>query len=187
MPTGSTAQIAGVVLASLLVIGFGVAMSVHFGRKAKTAQDWLSAGESLPLVVVIITQFATATGGGVLIAHVGIGYRSGWSVFAYEGCVLVGFLGLMLIAKWLRQQRFTTVPDVVTRLFGRHRMVTAIAALAALVVPFGWLATQFVAFAQLFGRLTGMPDAALILEELMSPEAHRALVKSANAERGRFG
>ncbi|MBQ6643270.1 MAG: sodium:solute symporter family protein [Saccharopolyspora sp.] len=163
MPTGSTAQIAGVVLASLLVIGFGVAMSVHFGRKAKTAQDWLSAGESLPLVVVIITQFATATGGGVLIAHVGIGYRSGWSVFAYEGCVLVGFLGLMLIAKWLRQQRFTTVPDVVTRLFGRHRMVTAIAALAALVVPFGWLATQFVAFAQLFGRLTGMPDAALIV------------------------
>lgn len=162
-PTGSTGQIAGIIIASLLVIGLGTAMSVYFGRRAKSSQDWLSAGESLPLIVVIVTQFATATGGGVLIAHVGIGYSGGWSVFVYEGCVLVGFLVLMLIAKWLREQRFTTVPDIVTRLFGRHRLVTAIAALAALVVPFGWLATQFVAFAQLFGRLTGLPPTVLIL------------------------
>ncbi|KAA5827087.1 sodium:solute symporter family protein [Saccharopolyspora hirsuta] len=163
MPTGSTGQIIGIIVASLLVIGFGIGMSVYFGRKAKNSQDWLSAGESLPLIVVIITQFATATGGGVLIAHVGIGYKSGWSVFIYEGCVLIGFLVLMLIAKWLRQQRFTTVPDIITRLFGQHKLVTAIAAIAALVVPFGWLATQFVAFAQLFGQLTGVSPTALIL------------------------
>ena len=102
MPTGSTGQIVGIVLASLLVIAAGAAMSVYFGRRAKTSQDWLAAHESLPLVVVVITQFAAASGGGVLIAHVGIGYSSGWSVFVYEGCVLVGFLLLMLIARWLR-------------------------------------------------------------------------------------
>ncbi|MBQ0927606.1 sodium:solute symporter family protein [Saccharopolyspora endophytica] len=163
MLTGSTGQIAGIIIASLLVIGFGIGMSVYFGRKAKNSADWLSAGESLPLIVVIITQFATATGGGVLIAHVGIGYRSGWSVFLYEGCVLVGFLVLMWIAKWLREQRFTTVPDIITKLFGRNRLAIAIAALAALVVPFGWLATQFVAFAQLFGQLTGVSPTTLIL------------------------
>ncbi|MEB3370415.1 sodium:solute symporter family protein [Saccharopolyspora mangrovi] len=163
MLTGSTGQIAGIIIASLLVIGFGIGMSVYFGRKAKNSEDWLSAGESLPLIVVIVTQFATATGGGVLIAHVGIGYRSGWSVFLYEGSVLVGFLILMWIAKWLREQRFTTVPDIITKLFGRNRLAIAIAALAALVVPFGWLATQFVAFAQLFGQLTGVSPTALIL------------------------
>ncbi|MER5387552.1 sodium:solute symporter family protein [Saccharopolyspora sp. NPDC002686] len=162
MPTGSTGQIAGVIIASLVVIGLGAAMSVYFGRKAKTSQDWLGATESLPLFVVVITQFAAAAGGGVLIAHVGIGYKSGWSVFVYEACVLVGFLLLMLIARWLRQQRFTTVPDVITRLFGQNRAVTAIAALAALVVPFGWLATQFVAFAQLFGQLTGISMPVLV-------------------------
>ncbi|EIE98916.1 sodium:solute symporter family protein [Saccharomonospora glauca] len=163
MPTGSPGQIIGIVLASLAVIGFGLAMSVYFGRRAKTSADWLTARESLPLIVVVITQFATATGGGVLIAHVGIGYRSGWSVFVYEACVIVGFLVLALIARWLREQRFTTVPDIVTRLFGDHKLVTAIAALAALVVPFGWLATQFVAFAQLFGRLTGLSPTVLVL------------------------
>ena len=162
MPTGSTGQIVGIVLVSLLVIGAGAGMSIYFGRRAKTSQDWLAANESLPLFVVVVTQFAAAAGGGVLIAHVGIGYRSGWSVFVYEGCVLVGFLLLMLIARWLREQRFTTVPDVVTRLFGQHRLVTAIAALAALVVPFGWIATQFVAFAQLFGQLTGISTPVLV-------------------------
>ncbi|MBD0424474.1 sodium:solute symporter family protein [Streptomyces sp. NPDC052309] len=162
MHTGSTGQIIGISIASLLVIGWGAAMSLYFGRRARTSRDWLSANESLPLFVVVITQFAAAAGGGVLIAHVGIGYRSGWSVFIYEGCVLVGFLLLTLIARWLREQSFTTVPDVVTRLFGQHRLVTAIAALAALAVPFGWIVTQFVAFAKLFGQLTGIPAPVLV-------------------------
>ncbi|MER6978874.1 sodium:solute symporter family protein [Streptomyces carpinensis] len=162
MHTGSTGQIIGVVTASLLVIGWGAAMSVYFGRRARTSRDWLSANESLPLFVVVITQFAAAAGGGVLIAHVGIGYQSGWSVFVYEGCVLVGFLLLMLIARWLRQQSFTTVPDVINRLFGQNKLVTAIAALAALAVPFGWIATQFVAFAKLFGQLTGISTPVLV-------------------------
>ncbi|MGW3955339.1 sodium:solute symporter family protein [Streptomyces sp. NPDC004752] len=162
MHTGSTGQIVGVAIASLLMIGWGAAMSLYFGRRAKTSRDWLSANESLPLFVVVITQFAAAAGGGVLIAHVGIGYQWGWSVFVYEGCVLVGFLLLMLIARWLREQSFTTVPDVVTRLFGQNKLVTTIAALAALVVPFGWVATQFVAFAKLFGQLTGISAPVLI-------------------------
>jgi len=162
MPTGSTGQLIGIAIAGLLVIGAGAAMSIYFGRRATTSQDWLSANESLPLFVVVITQFAAAAGGGVLIAHVGIGYRSGWSVFAYEVCVMVGFLLLMSIARWLREQRFTTVPDVVSRLFGEHKAATAIAAVAALIVPFGWLATQFVAFAQLLGQLTGFPMPVLV-------------------------
>ncbi|NSC20243.1 sodium:solute symporter family protein [Streptomyces albus subsp. chlorinus] len=163
MPRNSTGQILAIVLASALIIALGALLSMYFGKRAKNSDDWLAAPESLPLGVVVITQFATAVGGGVLIAHVGIAYSAGWSVFAYEGCVLLGFLGLALIARWLRQQRFTTVPDIVSRLFGTSRPVTAVASLAALIVPFGWLATQFVAFAKLFGELTGISATALIL------------------------
>ncbi|WP_301128762.1 sodium:solute symporter family protein [Streptomyces cacaoi] len=163
MPSNSTGQILAIVLASLLVIALGALLSMYFGRRAKNSDDWLAAPESLPLGVVVITQFATAVGGGVLIAHVGIAYSAGWSVFAYEGCVLLGFLGLALIARWLRQQRFTTIPDIIGRLFGASRPVTAMASIAALIVPFGWLATQFVAFAKLFGELTGISSTVLIL------------------------
>ncbi|WP_158893531.1 sodium:solute symporter family protein [Amycolatopsis anabasis] len=163
MPKNSTGQIVAIVVASLLIIAVGALLSMYFGRRARNAADWLAAPESLPLVVVVITQFATAVGGGVLIAHVGIAYSFGWSVFAYEGCVLLGFLGLALIARWLREQRFTTVPDIVGRLFGAGKTVTTVAGIAALIVPFGWLATQFVAFAKLFGELTGIPATALIV------------------------
>ncbi|MDJ1132065.1 sodium:solute symporter family protein [Streptomyces iconiensis] len=163
MPRNSTGQIVAIVLASLLIIALGALLSMYFGKRAKNSDDWLAAPESLPLGVVVITQFATAVGGGVLIAHVGIAYSSGWSVFAYEGCVLLGFLGLAVVARWLRQQRFTTVPDIISKLFGNSRPVTAVAGIAALIVPFGWLATQFVAFAKLFGELTGIPSPVLIL------------------------
>ncbi|MGW8378260.1 sodium:solute symporter family protein [Streptomyces sp. ODS28] len=162
-PHHSTAQIAAIVGAGLLIIVAGALLSLYFGRRAKGAGDWLTASESLPLIVVVITQFATAAGGGVLIAHVGIAYASGWAVFAYEFCVVLGFFGLALIAPWLRRQGFATIPDVITKLFGHGRTVVALAGLCALVVPFGWLATQFVAFSKLFGQLTGLSPEPLIL------------------------
>jgi solute:Na+ symporter, SSS family len=163
MPSNSTVQIVAVGVASLLVIALGALLSMYFGRRAKNSADWLAAPGQLPLIVVVITQFATAVGGGVLIAHVGIAYSYGWSIFAYEACVVLGFFGLALIARWLREQRFTTVPDIVGRLFGANKAVTVVAGIAALIVPFGALATQFVAFAKLFGLLTGMPTPVLIL------------------------
>lgn len=159
----SASDITAIVVAGLLILVAGALLSAYFGRRAKNSADWLSASRSLPLPVVVITQFATAVGGGVLIAHVGIAYAAGWSVFAYEFCVVAGFLGLGLVARWLREQDFTTIPDIVTRLFGRNRAAVALAGLCALVVPFGWLATQFVAFAQLFGQLTGVPPTVLIV------------------------
>jgi SSS family solute:Na+ symporter len=163
MPSSSTGQIVAVSVASLFVIALGALLSMYFGRRAKNSADWLAAPGQLPLIVVVITQFATAVGGGVLIAHVGIAYAYGWSVFAYEACVVLGFCGLALIARWLREQRFTTVPDIISRLFGANQAVTVVAGIAALLVPFGALCTQFVAFAKLFGLLTGIPAAVLIL------------------------
>lgn len=163
MNVGSTGEAIAIALTSLLVIGIGISVSIYIGRKSQGSRSWLAAGESLPLIVVIITQFATAAGGGVLVAHVGIAYQSGWSVFMYEAAVLVGFLLLTVLARWLRQQRFTTIPDIITNLFGYNKAVTAIAGVCALVVPFGWLATQFVAFAQLFGQITGISTTILIV------------------------
>lgn len=51
---------------------------------------------------------------------------------------------------------------MLTRLFGADKRVIVIAALCSIVVPFGWLATQFVAFAQLFSQITGVSVPVLI-------------------------
>lgn len=151
------------VLSSVIVLGAGAAVAVYFGRRTRSAADWTVAGRSLPLYVVVFTQFATAAGGGVLVAHVGIAYSSGFSVFAYEAFVLVGFLILAVIANWLRRQEFSTVPDILRRLYTDHPVVTGIAAVCSIAVPFGWLATQFVAFAKLFSQMTGASVSALIV------------------------
>lgn len=152
-----------IVVFSIIVLAAGAAVAFYFGRRTKTSGDWLVAGRSLPLYVVVFTQFATAVGGGVLVAHVGIAYAWGFSVFAYEGFVLVGFLILALIARWLRQQEFSTVPDILRRLYSDHPVVTGLSALFTIAVPFGWLATQFVAFAKLFSQITGASVPVLIV------------------------
>jgi SSS family solute:Na+ symporter len=158
-----TGTIVAIVVSSLVVLVAGGAVAMYFGRRTRTTSDWMVAGRSLPLYVVVFTQFATAAGGGVLVAHVGIAYTSGLSVFAYEAFVLLGFLVLALIGPWLRKQNFATVPDVLRRLYTEHPVVTGLAALFSIAVPFGWLATQFVAFAKLFSEVTGAPLEPLII------------------------
>lgn len=152
-----------VIISSLVVVGLGAVVALYFKRRTKTSSDWVVAGRSLPLYVVVFTQFATAMGGGVLVAHVGIAYSAGLSLFWYKAFIIVGFLILAMIAPWLRKQAFSTMPDILRRLYKDHPVVTGLGAIAAITVPFGWLATQFVAFAKLFSEITGLSVPVLVL------------------------
>lgn len=152
-----------IAISSLVVLALGAAVAIAVGRRTRAPGDWLVAGRSLPLYVIVFTQFATAVGGGVLVAHVGLAYDSGWAYFFYPGFVFVGFLLLTCIARWLREQEFSTVPEILRRLYDDHPLITVLAALASIVVPFGWLATQFVAFASLFSEITGLSTTWLTL------------------------
>ncbi|NHD17764.1 MULTISPECIES: sodium:solute symporter family protein [Actinopolyspora] len=150
------ANISLVVITSLLLLSVGAVTVVAVSRRVRDAGDWLVAGRSLPLYVIVFTQFATAVGGGVLVAHVGLAYASGWAYFFYPAFIFVGMMLLTSIARWMREQEFSTVPGILRRLYNEHPAITTLAALACIVVPFGWLATQFVAFASLFAGITGL-------------------------------
>lgn len=155
--------IALISITALIVLGIGAWISFYVGKKNDTEEGWLVGGRSLPIYVVAFTQYATAVGGGVLVAHVGIGYAWGLSVFWYEAFVVVGMLIIAIFANWLRKGRFSTIPEVFTRLYGKNRTLLSIVAIAVILVPFGWLATQFVAFANLFSEVTGIPFTPLIV------------------------
>lgn len=159
---GSSSLATAVMIAGAVVVGLGALLSLYFGRRIRTAGDWLTARGSLPLPVVAVTQFASAAGGGVLVAHVGIAYAHGWSVFVYEFCVAAGLALLALLARWLRSQEFRTLPDVLSRLYGQHQSLLTVGGLATLALPAGWVCTQFGAFATLFAQLTGYPKIALV-------------------------
>ncbi|SLM99078.1 sodium:solute symporter family protein [Brevibacterium yomogidense] len=148
---------------AFIVLGIGAWISFYVGKKNNTEEDWLVGGRSLPMYVVAFTQYATAVGGGVLVAHVGIGYAWGLSVFWYELFVVAGMLIIAVFANWLRKGRFSTIPDIFVRLYGRNKTLLSVVAIAVILVPFGWLATQFVAFASLFSEVTGIPFTPLIV------------------------
>ena len=148
---------------SLIVIGLGAYIAFRIGKKQNTSEDWIVGGRRLPVYVVGVSQAATAVGGGVLVAHVGIAYAWGFSVFWYELFVVLGLLVIVLFARWLRKGKFSTIPEVFIRIFGDNKALLTFVSVAVMIVPFGWLATQFVAFANLFSVVTGIATTPLII------------------------
>lgn len=76
MNIGTTVLIS---VTAAIVIGIGALISFYVGKRAKSNDSWVVGGRNLPLYVIAFTQYATAVGGGVLVAHVGIAYAWGLS------------------------------------------------------------------------------------------------------------
>lgn len=152
-----------IVISTIIVLGGTSLVSLYLGSKTKSSEDWAVGGRALPVYVIIGTQFATAMGGGMLVAHVGIGYKSGWAAITYGLLVLCGFAALCLIADWLRKQNFTTLPDVFKKLYGENKFLLIVVAFMSIIVPFGWISTQLIAFGKLYSAITGIPINALMI------------------------
>lgn len=152
-----------VIVANVLMLAATIYFAFYVSRKSRTAEGWMVAGRTLPWPVAVLTQFATASGGGMLVAQVGIGYDYGWGVIIYGLCTGGGVLALLLLARWLRQHEFRSLPDIVKELYGNHRTLMTSVTIMAMVVPFGWLCTQLVAFSNLFHTLTGIAPTLLAI------------------------
>ncbi len=146
-----------IIISTAIILGCTTAFSIYLGKKSSNS-DWAVGGRNLPLYVIVGTQYATAMGGGMLVAHVGIGYSNGWAAMTYGCLVAAGLMLLGIIAKWLRQQNFTTIPDIIGDLYGNNKILLLMTSILTMVVPFGWICTQLVAFGKLYSGLTGIPQ-----------------------------
>lgn len=156
------ARLAVVVAATALTLLGTLIFSVMIGRRHSKAEDWQTGGRSLPMYVIAGTQLATLMGGGVLVGHVGIGYENGWSTVTFGLLTAFGLVPLVFMARWLRQGGMASLPDVLAKLYGRNRAMDVIAIVMAIVIPFGWLCTNLVAFGNLFSLITGISSNLLI-------------------------
>ncbi|MFD1067510.1 sodium:solute symporter family protein [Oceanobacillus locisalsi] len=152
-----------IVISSITVLGIGVVISFLVGRRQKGIENWNVGGRSLPMYVIAGTQFATGMGGGVLVAHVGIGYSAGWSAITYNLLYSIGIILLVMLAGWFKKQNFSTLPDIFKRLYGDHKIMMSAVTVLAIVVPFGWMCTQLVAFGNLFSEITGISFTLLVI------------------------
>lgn len=140
--------------AVVMLVGLGIAL--YFQKRTKTAEDWAMGGRQLPSYVIVFTQFATLVGGGVLVGHVGIGFDYGIAPLTYGVCGAAGCFIMAIIAAWLRENEFTTIPDILVKVYGKNRFLQLVGAVMAMVVPFGWIASQATAFANLYTEITGI-------------------------------
>ena len=145
-----------IIVSTLIVLVLGAAVALYFQKKTKTSEDWAIGGRTLPLYVLVFTLFATQIGGGILVGHVGVGYNFGIAPIAYAFCGVAGLLIMTGIAKWLRENEFTTIPDILRKIYGENKTIQIFSALMAMIVPFGWIASQITAFAKLYTMITGI-------------------------------
>lgn len=152
-----------IIVYSIIIIGIGFAITYVISKKNQGSEAWVNGGRSLPLYVTIGTQFAAIMGGGFVVAHVGIGYEYGWSVLTYGVIMASIFFVLCFIADWLRGESFNTIPDILENLYGKNKALALLSTISAMIVPFGWLCTQLVAFSKLFSSIIGINPTILIL------------------------
>lgn len=143
-----------IVITTLIVLVVVGGVSIYVGRKKQGEENWMVGGRSLPVYVVIGTQLASAQGGGLLVAHVGIGYEAGWSALTYGLIVAIGLFVFLFVAKWLRIQKFTTMPQIIKKLYGENKFLMSLTTLMTIIIPFGWVSTQLLAFGKLFADIT---------------------------------
>lgn len=145
-----------VLISTAVVMLIGLAIALYFQRRTKTVEDWAVGSRQLPSYVIVFTQFATLVGGGVLVGHVGIGFSYGIAPLTYGVCGAAGCFIMAIIAGWLRENEFTTIPDILTKVYGKNKFLQIVGAVMAMVVPFGWIASQATAFANLYTEITGI-------------------------------
>ncbi len=132
-------------------------------KQEVSAEDWAVGGRDLPTYVIVGTQFASAMGGGVLVALVGRGYSLGLSTVTYGLAASIPFFVLMLLAPWIRSQNFTTIPDILEDFYGKNKALSVLGAFFALIVPFGWITSQLGAFGILYSGMTGISAPILVV------------------------
>lgn len=156
-----------ILISSLVIMLIPFVYSMVQARKTKdeevSADDWSVGGRDLPTYVIVGTQFASAMGGGVLVALVGRGYNLGLSTVTYGILASIPFFVLMLLAPWIREQNFTTIPDILENFYGKNKVLSVLGAFFALIVPFGWITSQLGAFGILYSGITGIPAPILII------------------------
>lgn len=141
---------------TLVVLATLIPTYILSKRTSTSEDDWAVADRSLPIYVVIGTQFASAMGGGILVGHLGNAYLNGVAVLIYGLLTVLPFFFIMIPAKWLRQNNFTTVPEILRHFSKNSKFVGIVAAVMTIFVPFGWITSQITAFGSIYTSITGV-------------------------------
>lgn len=142
---------------SLFFVGM-LGIGAWASRYQKTAADFYVGGRRFGTLTVTATQMASAFGGGMMVAHVGLGYAYGLAELVYLVALSAGVVLLAsLVAGWLRRQDFYTTTDWMVAQYGESRLLRGVASGTSMLVTMGWWVSQPIAAGKVLHALTGLP------------------------------
>lgn len=94
---------------------FLVGASFYFARRVKSSDDFMVAGRSVPVILLVGSLVATWIGSGSLFAASGLAYRSGLSELWFSFGAWAGLVVAYFIAGRVRRIAQYTVPDLLEK------------------------------------------------------------------------
>jgi SSS family solute:Na+ symporter len=149
----------------VIYFGFLIGVGLYFSKRAQTnADNFILAGRSAPLWVVVGSVFATWVNSASLMGYAGTGFGVGiagyWPVAGFLfTCIWMGFF---VIPK-LREAEVSTIPEVFGKFYGKqHRLTATVLVMCRdLAVTAGVIIGMATIFQSLFPQLS--LDAAIVI------------------------
>ena len=110
-----------IVVISYVLILIGVA--VHKSRSVKSADDFMVAGRSVPVYMLVATLVCTWIGSGSLFGTAGLTFRTGISELWFSAGAWVGILVIYMIAARVRRIAQYTLTDLLEKRYSQAAKV----------------------------------------------------------------
>lgn len=145
-----TIYLAAIFLYLLALVGLGA----WFSGRVRTGEDFMVAGRSLGLTVLVGTLLATWIGSGSIIASAGLSWRVGFAALWGPSGAWLGILVLFFIAGRARRFGAFTVPDI---LEGRYNALARVLGTIVTVIAYTVIVSyQFRAGGMVLRLVTGV-------------------------------
>jgi SSS family solute:Na+ symporter/sodium/proline symporter len=110
-----------IVVVSYVLILIGIA--VHKSRSVKSADDFMVAGRSVPVYMLVATLVCTWIGSGSLFGTAGLTFRTGISELWFSAGAWVGILVVYMIAARVRRIAQYTLTDLLEKRYSQAAKV----------------------------------------------------------------
>ena len=126
-----------IVVASYVLVLLGI--SLYKSRMVRSGDDFMVAGRSVPVHMLIATLVCTWIGSGSLFGTAGLTFRTGISELWFSAGAWIGILIVYLIAARVRRIAEYTLTDLLERRYGRiAKMLSTITIIIAYMVIAGY-------------------------------------------------
>jgi SSS family solute:Na+ symporter len=135
----------------MFAIGYVASRKKNFG-----GTDFLLAGRSLPLYLVLGTALATMVGTGSSMGAVGKGYTAGWAgaLVGVGGAISLLFLSRTFAEN--RKYEFMTMTEEIAFYYENNKVVRAFASILLYLASIGWLGTHIIGGSYYLNLVTGL-------------------------------